>query len=357
MKRLLTYLTPGLFALPLASALGCAATQTTQRNVDKAVGMSHQLGTPKNIQYSADHEAEKDILRLMIYEQSECDRIRVRIVSRTRELLKDGEVVAQEPIGPTQIAEGSDGIVPCAQRYARDVRVSLRVGSAVHLLGRTNPFGELTVNLSAELKQSLYGEGAPKSALLVVEQQEVATISLEELGKYEARVTELLTEFEALMGASAEPSSEQIARSYVLYEQLRQLDRGDARISGLLARFLEKLYGRKQEEETKNLRRNLKALQEAKDVIAAGASGVPMFAQIATNSGETNAAVLRWAKGEVVIALRTTPGLCQSPFSWSSYAPQSLAPSARFAFSFLRFAYDDPFADQVNVLCARMSRM
>ncbi|MEN9577575.1 MAG: hypothetical protein RJA70_584 [Pseudomonadota bacterium] len=318
--------------------------------------MSHEFGTPKNTQYSADFEAEKDSLRLMIYEQSECERIRVRIVSRTRELLKDGEVVSQEPVGPTQIAEGSDGVVPCAQRYARDVRVSLRVGSATHLLGRTNAFGELSVNLAAELKQSLFGEGAPPSALLLVEQQEVSPIPLQELSKYESRVSQLVADFEGLLAADGELNSEQIARSYVLYEQLRQLDRGDARISGLHARFLEKLYGRKQEDEAKNLRRNLKALQEAKDVLALGGTGVPMFVQIATNGGEATPAALRWARGEVLMTLRATPSLCQGPFDWTSYTTQKVGPSGRFAFSFLRFAYDDPFRDEVNTLCSRMSR-
>jgi hypothetical protein len=327
----------------------------SQRFADEPVGVSHELGAPRNTSYSAELETEKDVLRLIVFEQSECERIRVRIVSRPEETLRDGEVVPRQPVGPVQIAEGSEGVVQCDQRYARDVRVALLVGSSTHGLGRTNPKGELAINLSAELRQSLYGETAPESATLMVEGREVTQVPLAELKKHEERVDELLSEFEALLGKpNEELSGEEISRSYELYEQLRQLDRGDARISALHARFLELLYGRKEKEASESLKRNLSALREAKDIIATGAAGVPMFVQVAAQGGALDPAALRWARGQIAMSLRSRASACRSGFSWSALDSGDWSQDARFAFAYLRYAYDDPFQDQITALCQRL---
>lgn len=337
------------------SSFGCGAGTTSQRYADEPVGVSHELGAPKNTSYSAELETEKDVLRLIVFEQSECERIRVRIVSRTEETLRDGEVVQRQPVGPVQIAEGSEGVVQCEQRYARDVRVSLEVDGATHRLGRTNPKGELAINLSAELRQSLYGETAPDSATLVVEGRQVTQVPLAELKKHEARVDELVQEFESLLGRPQDELSDaEIARSYELYEQLRQLDRGDARISALHARFLELLYGRKEKEASENLKRNLAALREVKDLIATGATGVPMFVQVAAQGGTLDPAALRWARGQVAVSLRNRVSVCQGGFSWAALESGDWATDTRFAFAYLRYAYDDPFQDQVTALCQRL---
>lgn len=329
----------------------CGNPVITQRNVDEPVGVSHEYGAPRNTSYSAEVETEKDVLRLAVFEQSECEKIRVRVVARTEETLHDDEVVDREPLGPIQIADGSDGVVPCAQRYARDVRVTLRVGSADHLLGRTDAFGEIAVNLSDELKQSLYGEGAPAEAELFVERTPVMKVPLAELNKHEARKLELLAEFETLLSQEGEPTSAQIARSYVLYEQLRQLGRIDARVNGLCARFLELLYGRKAMEATENLKRNLNALKEARELLGGG--GVPVFVQVAARAGDTPAGVLNWARGQVALVVHSTPSVCQQGFSWSRVSG-ALPNAARFAFSYLRYAYDDPFERQVSALCTKL---
>ena len=87
----------------------------------------------------------------------------------------------------------------------------------------------------------------------------------------------------------------------MIYEQLQQLGRHDARVRGLSARFLELLYGRKAKEESENLKRNLKALNEAKDLLG---DGVPIFVQVAARAGETPVTVLNWARGQVAVLLR-----------------------------------------------------
>jgi hypothetical protein len=222
-------------------------------------------------------------------------------------------------------------------------------------LGRTNPKGELAINLSAELRQSLYGETAPESAMLLVEGKEVTQVPLAELKKHEERVDDLVAEFEALLAKPADTSTPgEIARSYELYEQLRQLDRGDARISALHARFLELLYGRKEKEASENLKRNLSALKEVKDIIATGAAGVPMYVQIAAQGGTLDPAALRWARGQVALTLRSRQTACQGGFSWAVLNSGDWSSDDRFAFAYLRYAYDDPFQNEISALCQRM---
>src|SRR5690606_15789624 len=203
--------------LPLVA---CAGPSLSQRYVDVPQGETYELGAPQNTRYDAEIHTAKDLVHLSIYEQSECERILVKVVSRTQETLQGDDVVSKEFIGPVQVAEGSEGTVPCHQRYARDVQVALQVGSATYPLGRTDPFGELHTSLSAELKQSLYGQDTPATAQLIVERQVVAPVSLAELAIHEQRIEELVPEFEALVGKEQLTATE-MARAYSLYEQLR----------------------------------------------------------------------------------------------------------------------------------------
>lgn len=341
----------GLLAVAVWCSSGCASAPLTQRFVDTPVGVGHELGAPKNKVYSVDVETEKDALRITVFEQSECDRIRVRIVSRVEESVRGDDVVGREPLGPVQIAEGSDGVAICDQRFARGAQVSLQIGTATHRLGRANPFGEVEVSLSDELKQSLYGESTPKSGTLIVERQEVGVLSLAELAKHESRTNQLVAEFQGLLDRP-ELGAADISRAYVIYEQLRLLDRGDARISALSERFLELQYGRKQAQATETLKRNLEALKGVKELLAAGAREVPMFVQVAVQSGETSASVLRWARGQLVVSARSAPAFCQSNFTWAALS--SYDPSTQLALGLLRYAYDDGFEQDVRQLCARL---
>jgi hypothetical protein len=169
----------------------------------------------------------------------------------------------------------------------------------------------------------------------------------------------LLDNFRAILAKEeASLTKEDIARSYELYEQLGQLDTGgDARIAGLRTRFLELLYQRKQHEATENLRRNIGALNEAKNLLPALAAGmVPPFVTSAVQGGLTSPEALWWARGEVALALRRYPALCSpTPFAWNRLTGGDYAPTTRLAFSYLRFAYDDPFQGEVRTLCSRQS--
>jgi hypothetical protein len=56
-------------ATTCVAALGCGGGALSQRFADEPVGVSHELGAPKNTAYSAELETEKDVLRLIVFEQ------------------------------------------------------------------------------------------------------------------------------------------------------------------------------------------------------------------------------------------------------------------------------------------------
>ncbi len=187
----------------------------------------------------------------------------MKVIHRVDETVRSGTVISREPPRTIQVAAGADGVVPCNERWARNVWVALRVGSQTYRLGAPSPRGEVIANLSGELKQSLYGEAAPSEATVVVNGIDAGKISLEGYTSHEARVGALLDELRAILSKDeAQLTKEDIARSYELYEQTAQLDTGnDARIAGLRTRFLELVYQRKQHEATENLRRNIKVIR------------------------------------------------------------------------------------------------
>lgn len=357
--RLSSWLDAKLGLLPgfsfLLTAVACAGAPLTQRYVDEPQGETYELGAPQNTRYDADVQTSRDLLHLAVYEQSECERILVKVVSRTQETLQGDDVVAREFVGPVQVAEGSDGRVPCHQRYARDVQVALQVGNATYPLGRTDPFGELHTSLSAELKQGLYGESTPATAHLLIERQVVAPVSLAELAKHEQRVEALLPEFEALVGKER-LNGEELARAYSLYEQLRALDRADPRIAGLTGRFLESQYGRLEEEASANIARNLAALKDAQAMLATPLVGVPMYVQIGARDGAATADILRWARGEVALGLRDNPSYCRTQSTSTKTSLQQLRPATQFALHYMRFAFDDRLDNQVRTVCTSVQQ-
>ena len=122
-------------------------------------------------------------------------------------------------------------------------------------------------------------------------------------------------------------------------------------------RFLELLYQRKQHEATENMKHNLKALADAKGLLpSVGPGMVPPYMMSAVQGGLVNPEALWWSRGEVALALRHYPALCGSPVTWGQITPGSFPPATRLAFSYLRFAYDDPFQSEVRGLCSRQGR-
>jgi hypothetical protein len=293
-----------------------------------------------------------------VFEQSECDQLKMKVVQRVDEAVRNGEVIGREPAKQVQIADGTSGVVPCAERWARNAMVALRVGGQTFRLGVPSPRGEVVANLSGALEQSLYAEPASAEAVVVVNGTDAGTVSLAGLNVHEKRLNDLLAQMEAIL-AKDELTKDDITRSYELNDQLAQIDTGsDARVSGLRTRFIELLYQRKQRDATENLKKNIKALNDAKGIVPLLAAGsVPEHVLTAVKGGDATPEAIWWARGEVASALRHHPDLCApSPFSWSRVSSDDHTPSMRLAFSYLRFAYSDPFQAEVQRLCSRLAR-
>jgi hypothetical protein len=340
-------------------ALACASGAVTHRYVDTEVGGAVAYGAPQDTQYAATAETEREVIRITVFERSQCDKLRMKVIQRVDQSIRNDKVITAEPAKQMQIAAGKDGVVPCNERWARNVWVGLKIGNQTYRLGTPSPRGEVIANLAGEIRQSLYAENAPSEATVVVGGVDAGKVSLASYTSHEARTNALLDEFRAILAKDeAALTKEDIVHSYELYEQLGQLDTGgDARISGLRMRFLELLYQRKQHEATENMKHNLKALADAKGLLpTVGAGMVPPYMLSAVQGGLVNPEALWWSRGEVALALRHYPALCGSPFTWGQITPGSFPPATRLAFSYLRFAYDDPFQSEVRGLCSRQGR-
>ena len=336
--------------------IACAHGAVTHRYIDTEVGVVDAYGAPQGTQYAASAEAERELIRITVFERSQCDKLRMKVIQRVDQSVRNDKVIAQEPAKTMQMPDGKDGTVVCNERWARNVIVGLRIGDQTYRLGVPSPRGEVIANLAGELRQSLYAENAPSEATVVVGGVDAGKVSLAGYTSHEARVATLVDELRAILAKDeASLTPDDITRSYVLYDQLGQLDTGgDATISGIRQRFIELLYQRKSHEATENMKHNLKALSEAKALLPTlGAGMVPPYMLSAVQGGLTSPEALMWARGEVALALRHFPALCGSPFTWGQITPGSFPPATRLAFSYMHFAYDDPFQTEVQALCTR----
>jgi hypothetical protein len=359
MKRALLSEIHGV-ALVGVLALGCGRGSITHRNVDTVVGTTDAYGAPRNTRYSAYAETEREVIRITVFEQSECDQLKMKVVQRVDETVRNDEVIGREPAKQIQIADGTSGVVPCAERWARNAWVALRVGGQTFRLGAPSERGEVIANLSGALQQSLYAEPASSQAFIVVNGVDAGAVSLAGLNLHEKRVKDLLDQMNAILSKDEGTlTKEDITRSYELYDQLGQIDTGgDARVSGIRTRFIELLYQRKMRDANEHLKRNISALNEAKGIVPLVAAGqVPESVLTAVKGGELSPEAIWWARGEAASALHRYPALCgPTPFGWGRLAAGDYAAPSRLAFSFLHYAYSDPFLAEVQRLCGRLAK-
>src|SRR3954469_8332862 len=142
----------------------CGGGAITSRDVDTPAGSILRYGAPANTTYSFESEPELNVLRLHVFRASRCPVFPTDTVLRRTETLKGDQVIHTEEHGKVQIAKPPTGEVACDVGYPRDVDVSLVVGNAVHRIGTTDAYGYVAVNLSSELREKLYGVGAPSDA-------------------------------------------------------------------------------------------------------------------------------------------------------------------------------------------------
>lgn len=349
--------------LALCFINGCGGGRLTTRYVDTPAGSVVKYGAPQDKSYSVEAQPEHDVLRLYIYEQARCPKIPVELVDRREDKLRGDEVVESTNMGKVQIAKDPQGMVPCNAGYARDVQVSLVLGTSVYALGTTNSEGYVGVNLASYLDRGLRNEALPDQAQVRIRPpyggapQDVGSVPLSELKRHDAEVQGLLDELSAILEKGSAASSQEIARSYVLYEQLRKLSFYDPRFKGLAARFWELLYGRKQDEATERLGKNLKALDEAREVLrTAGLAAFPVYVQAAINSGAVDSRAMEWAHWQLLGALRTNSIVCDQGFHWDRITSYGFPPTVLAGLYYLNFARGPSFSGSIPGLCQHLHR-
>ena len=341
---------------------GCGAAPLTSRDVDTPTGSIVSYGAPADTTYSFEAEPELDVMRLHVFRAARCPVFPVDVVLRRTEKLQGDRIISTEEHGKVQIAKPMAGEVACDVGYGRDVDVSLVVGNAVHRIGTTDAYGYVAINLSHELREKLFGAAPPSVATVrlfpprALGSLDAGSVSLASLNDYENGLNRLLAELEPLLAKGSAISGPEIQRSYELYEQLRQLGYQDARVKGALARFWELFYGRKQQESTQNLTRNLKALEGSKALLtSANLSAIPLFMQAAVSSQSYDPRAFDWAQGELFEALRRSPQACTG-FDWRRVQSYGFGPSGLLAVDYLRFAEGDDFWNSRSGVCSFVTR-
>lgn len=353
------------YGVSVWSAIVCAACSTgtlTTKVVDTPQGTTTALGAPRSPMYSFEAEPELDQLRLHLYRSAHCDLIPTDVVARRTETWDGSHLVSSVDQGPVQVAKPATTEVLCDQGYARDMEVSLIIGNATHLLGTTDAYGYVGVNLSAELREKLFGQGVPANAMVRVRglkgqpAQEIGMLSLASLRDFETGISRMLDELSALLTKGSDLSSADIQHTYELYEKLRALAWYDPRFKAASARFWELFFARKQVDATQNLSRNLKALDAAKDLLkGAGVGSIPLFMQLAIQNQAYDPRALDWASGELLSAIRARPQLCAS-FDWTQLSSYGFLPPTQLAVQYLRFAQGDGFYGPIAGRCSFITR-
>jgi hypothetical protein len=343
------------FAAALVSlGLGCGGDKPPPQAPAPVGGSSEQLGAPYDTHYSADIEATRGRVRVIVREESVCDVIPVQsVVDNGKKRFIAGE--------PTKTQ-------PCNERLARNVVLSLEVEGNTYRLGEPDSRGELEAQLGNRILSDLYGDdtrNAPTAKLMLRDRQgksqELGSIELAQLAESDRRLEELLAEFRRVLDRpQSELTGAELARAYELYEQLARFDSGDPRIGALQALFMDRLYMRKAQEANERFKNNLSALNVAKDILSAnrGSMMVPGYVVQALDGGVMDNRSADWARGQVAIAIRRYPTLCgpnpETGFTWSRLQLSPPPPESRLAFEVLRFAYDDPYEKEIAVLCRRV---
>lgn len=338
----------------VVTTLGAGQACTGGTAVPASRAASEQLGAPRDTHFTADVEAQRGFVRVIVREQSLCDVIPVEsYVSNGKK-----RQVAGDPLRAQ----------PCAERPARNVVVSLEVEGNTYRLGEPNHRGEVDVQLNDALLRSLYGDDPQTLPIAKVmlrhpngESQQVGAVELTQLAASDRQLERLLREFESVIDRpQTRLSGADLARAYELYEQLARWSGSDPRISALQALFLERLYDRKALEANQRFENNLEALNAAKEILSHSQRTLvlPSAVTSALDAGSMTPEAADWARGQVAIALRRYPALCgpgaNPGFTWSRVNLSPPPPTSRLAFEMLRFAYDNPYEAEISNLCRRV---
>lgn len=348
----------------LGLLVGCGPSGViSYRNVDNVAGSTLSYGAAKNKSFSMLADTDKEMLNLHLFQQSECDVIKVKLVDRVRQTLQDGVVVHRDPPSRLQAVQGISGVVVCDATYARDVQVSLRIGSAVHALGTTSATGELRVNLAKVLKPGVYPNRDSEAEVVVdyrdaghLRRASAGSFSLAQLNEREERLQRLVGDLENLLASPTLNEPANLLLAYKLYAELHELGTTDPRIAAVQLRFLELFFERSSVEAAARVKRNLAALKDAKDLLKSQALVVPPFVHASVFDDTPSTLALQWALGEATLLTKQMPALCEGVFTWKRFEGHNWPPHTRFVMSYLRYALGDGFGNQMVGACERASQ-
>jgi hypothetical protein len=341
----------------IAGAAICACgsgPQYTRRMVETPAGYSQTLGPAKNTAYMAKVAMEHNIAHITVYERSECEVIKLKVVERVEETLDGDEVVQREAKGSLKIPEGGPaGTQPCDERFAR-VPLMLSYAGNTYPLGDTSPTGALDVDLASVVKPGTRGVDFSSNSpgVLLVAGRPVGEVPLTGLAQQQQRLDQILAELGPILGKPATKLSDaEVTRAYTLFEQMRELGQDDARVLGMQRRFVEVIGGFKDLAKTESLKRNLAALNDAKDLIKTLGANVPQYVQVSIADNRPTPDALAWAQAAALMQVRSNPGLCAGAWDWTRV--DSTTGETRLAFQYLRYAFDDGYTRWLGSVCKR----
>ncbi len=323
---------------------GCASAPLTTRIVESPSSEVVSYGAPRDIKYTAEVDPSLENARIIVYRRARCDVIPVKLVNRTEEKLRGDEVVERTVLTKGQHAQPAKGTVACDQTYASNVDVMLEVNGGRYKVGKTDPQGAVSADLAKLLSTSEMGQVPEQGTVLIrplqaQPTQEAGTILFAELKKQQARMDQLLAELRAILDTER-LSQQDSARAYELYNVLFELSPDDPRVEAASARLWELIFKRRREEATEDLSRNLQALESAQAIVKTmGDAALPLYVQVAVNSGGLDRKALEWSSLRLLAALRGNTSICSGGFSYSRLPSYGLGPSDELAAHYLHYAY------------------
>lgn len=342
----------------VGSTVACSSQQVTTRTVDDPSGEATQYGAPSSTKFSAEIDAGLQNATVTVYQTSTCDVIPVTVMQRYQETLRGDEVIDRSPLSKRQVAGSPRGSVACGQTYARNVEVLVEAEGGRFSVGETDELGRVSFSFSDVFKVGSLEELPAEAKVLLRSQKaqplaEAGTLSLGQLAKHQARVTELLTELEGIFERTAGTQAPaDIGRSYEIYNQLVDLAPTDPRVQAAAARFWELLLGRKRDEALQNLGKNLDALSKAQALLRVmGDAAIPLYVQAAVSSGTLDRRALEWSSLRLVQALRNSPAVCSAGFSFTSVPTYGWSRDAELGAQYVHFAHGSSYADGLRHAC------
>src|SRR5690606_16759520 len=166
----------------------------------------------------------------------------------------------------------------------------------------------------------------------------VTQIAFTELTRQQEQLVQLLTELRALLDTGSELSQKDSSHAYDLYFRIFELAPGDPRTKAIGMRFWEQVQRRKQVEKTQDLSRNLEALGQARETLKImGDAAIPIYVQVAVNSGTLDQKALEWSSLLLMSAIKSKPSVCMAGYGYGQLPGYGFTKTAQLAAQYAAF--------------------